>query len=181
MSARFQNIAKPCSLTHLALSLSPSPQDRYLRSVADFRNLQERTRRDMESARDFAISRFAKDLVDSVDNLDRALTTVPDDALGDAANKHLKDLHGGLKMTEQILMKTLSNHGLVRFDPSVAEEGKEVGEKFDPNKHDATFMAKVEDKEDGTVFQTVQKGYMLNGRVIRVSTSKQIYGTVCAN
>lgn len=60
-------------------------------------------------------------------------------------------------------METLKKHGLERFDPS------EKGEKFDPNLHEATFQTKVEDKEDGTVFHTQQKGFVLNGRVIRVS------------
>ena len=66
-------------------------------------------------------------------------------------------------MTERILMQTLKKHGLERFDPS------EAGEKFDPNLHEATFMTKVEGKEDGTVFMTQQMGFLLNGRVIRVS------------
>ncbi|KAA8569189.1 hypothetical protein EYC84_000858 [Monilinia fructicola] len=52
-------------------------KDKLLRSIADFRNLQERTKRDMQAAKDFAIQKFAKDLVDSVDNFDRALTTIP--------------------------------------------------------------------------------------------------------
>ena len=65
-------------------------------------------------------------------------------------------------MTDSILMQTLKKHGLERFDPS------ENGEKFDPNLHDAQIMTKMEDKEDGTVFDTIQKGYMLNGRVVRV-------------
>jgi molecular chaperone GrpE len=117
------------------------------------------------STRDFAISRFAKDLLDSVDNFDRALSTVPATSLTpEASNKELKDLHSGLKMTESILMQTLARNGLERFDPS------EKGEKFDPNLHEATFMTKMEGKEDGTVFNTVQKGFRLNGRVIRVRT-----------
>lgn len=65
-------------------------------------------------------------------------------------------------MTDSILMQTLKKHGLERFDPSVE------GEKFDPNLHDAQFMTKMEDKVDGTVFSTIQKGYILNGRVVRV-------------
>ncbi len=68
-------------------------------------------------------------------------------------------------MTEQILMQTLKKHGLERFDPS------ERGEKFDPNLHEATFMTRVEGKEDGTAFHTQQKGFLLNGRVIRVSAA----------
>ncbi|MCJ1234913.1 Mitochondrial matrix cochaperone [Varicellaria rhodocarpa] len=139
-------------------------KDRYLRSVADFRNLQERTKREISVARDFAISRFAKDLIDSVDNLDRALSTVPAEKLGqEDSNKDLENLHSGLKMTEAILMQTLQKHGLERFDPS------EKGERFDPNLHEATFQTKVEGKEDGTTFHTQQKGFTLNGRVIRAA------------
>jgi len=102
--------------------------------------------------------------VDSVDNLDRALTTVAPEKIGQPeSNKDLESLHGGLKMTEEILMSTLKKHGLERFDPSVNSE------RFDPNKHEAQFMTKMEGKEDGSVFATIQKGFLLNGRVIRVS------------
>jgi molecular chaperone GrpE len=138
-----------------------------LRSVADFRNLQERTKRDMQNAKDFAISKFAKDLVDSVDNLDRALTMVPEEKLkSDEKSEHLQDLvslYDGLKMTETILMSTLKKHGLERFDPSVE------GEKFNPNEHEATFMTPMAGKEDNTVFHTQSKGFKLNGRVLRAA------------
>ncbi|KIW26051.1 uncharacterized protein PV07_09180 [Cladophialophora immunda] len=163
-------------------------KDKYLRSVADYRNLQERTRRDMESARQFAIQRFASDLLDSIDNLDRALSSVPQAALGITSasttsntsssdpnvaasaestsepNKDLVNLFSGLKMTEDILMSTLKKHGLERFDPM---EGG--GRKFDPNTDEATFFTKVEGKEDGDVFYTQSKGYRLNGRVVRAA------------
>lgn len=61
-------------------------------------------------------------------------------------------------------MGTLKKHGMERFDPS---EGK--GEMFNPNLHEATFQTKVDGKEDGQVFMTQQKGFSLNGRVLRVS------------
>jgi len=142
-------------------------KDRYVRSVAEFRNLQERTKRDMQAAKDFAIQKFAKDLVDSVDNLDRALTTVPHEKLNaPEKTEHLQDLislYDGLKMTESILMQTLKKHGLERFDPSVE------GEKFNPNEHEATFMTPMEGKEDNTVFHTQQKGFKLNGRILRAA------------
>ena len=70
-------------------------------------------------------------------------------------------MHDGLKMTDNILMNTLKKHGLERFDPSVA------GEKFDPNIHEAVFQTPQPDKEDGICFHTQQKGFMLNGRVLR--------------
>ena len=68
-------------------------------------------------------------------------------------------------MTNTILLQTLKKHGLERFDPS------ENGEQFNPNLHEATFQTPVEGKDDGSVFMTQQKGFILNGRVIRVSNS----------
>ncbi|CAA9959939.1 GrpE protein [Pyrenophora teres f. maculata] len=135
-------------------------KDKYLRSVADFRNLQERTQREIKAAKDFAIQRFARDLVESVDNLDRALGTVSEDKLK-SDNTDLIALHDGIKMTDSILINTLKKHGLERFDPS------EQAEKFDPNVHEAVFQAPQPDKEDGTCFHTQQKGFRLNGRVLR--------------
>ncbi|KAK3315359.1 GrpE-domain-containing protein [Apodospora peruviana] len=138
-------------------------KDKYLRSVADFRNLQERTTREMKAARDFAIQKFAKDLVDSVDNFDRALTMVPEEKLkAEEKTEHLQDLvnlYEGLKMTESIMLETLKKHGLERFDPN--------GESFNPNEHEATFMTPMPDKEHNSVFHTQQKGFKLNGRILR--------------
>jgi len=142
-------------------------KDKYLRQVAEYRNLQERTKREMQAAKDFAIQKFAKDLVDSVDNLDRALAMVPEEKLNATEKtEHLNDLislYEGLRMTESILMSTLKKHGLERFDPSVESE------KFNPNEHEATFMTPMEGKEDNTVFHTQQKGFKLNGRILRAA------------
>jgi molecular chaperone GrpE len=137
--------------------------DRLKRSIAEYRNLQEQTRREVQNAREFALQRFAKDLLDSVDNLDRALSTVNPESLKPEVNKELVDLHSGLKMTEEILLGTLKKHGIERYDPSEARE------KFDPNKMEATFQAPQPDKEDGTVFFTQSKGYLYNGRVLRAA------------
>lgn len=150
-----------------------------MRQVAEFRNLQDRTKRDMTAARDFAIQKFAKDLIESVDNFDLALSQVSGDKLVDPSRrspsqaepeidasdpyKELRQLYGGLRMTETVLMGTLKKHGLERFDPS------ENNEKFNPNIHEATFQAPQPDKEDGTCFHTTQKGFSLNGRTIRPS------------
>lgn len=134
--------------------------DKLKHSIADFRNLQNQTKREVQAAKDFAIQRFAKDLMDSVDNLDRALANVPAEKLK-AGNQDLDNLHDGLKMTETVLMQTLKRHGMERFDPAVESE------KFNPNEHEATFMAPQPGKEDGTVFFTQTKGFKLNGRVLR--------------
>ncbi|KAL2794682.1 GrpE-domain-containing protein [Aspergillus keveii] len=146
-------------------------KDKYVRSVADFLNLQERTKREMDNARNFAIQRFAVDLIESIDNFDRALLAVPAEKLSAAKtedNKDLLDLVDGLKMTQNILMNTLQKHGLQRFDPDEpTEDGKP--QKFDPNRHEATFMTKAEGREDGEIMYTQSKGFTLNGRVLRAA------------
>ncbi|KAK3116895.1 GrpE, mitochondrial [Teratosphaeriaceae sp. CCFEE 6253] len=139
-------------------------KDRLLRQVADYRNLQEQTKREVQAGRDFALQRFSKDLLDSIDNLDRALGGVEAGKLeGAQANADLVSLHSGLRMVETILMATLKKHGMERFDPA------ETAEQFDPNKMEATFQAPQQGKEDGSVFYTQQKGFTLNGRVLRAA------------
>ncbi|EME87802.1 uncharacterized protein MYCFIDRAFT_201267 [Pseudocercospora fijiensis CIRAD86] len=136
--------------------------DRLKRQVAEYRNLQEQTKREVQAAKDFALQRFAKDLLESIDNLDRALENVPKEKLTEA-NQELVNLHNGLKMTHEILLKTLKRHGMEVFDPSVE------GEAFNPNHHEATFQTPQADKKDGTVFYTQQKGVLYNGRVLRAA------------
>jgi molecular chaperone GrpE len=88
---------------------------------------------------------------------------VPEEKLkAEDKSEHLQDLvnlYEGLKMTETILLQTLKKHGLERFDPN--------GEVFNPHEHDATFMTPMPDKEHNTVFHTQQKGFRLNGRILR--------------
>ena len=83
------------------------------------------------------------------------------EAGGEAANPDIVNLVDGLKMTENVLVQTLKKHGLERFDPN--------GDKFNPNEHEATFMTPMADKEHNTVFHTQQKGFRLNGRVLRAA------------
>ncbi|KAG5995551.1 hypothetical protein E4U52_008155 [Claviceps spartinae] len=164
-----EGAGEPDALTELKKQLEAKEaevrdwKDKCMRTVADFRNLQDRTQREVKTAREFAIQNFAKDLVESVDNLDRALTMVPEEKLAsqDEAAKDLVNLYDGLKMTEGILMQTLAKHGLERLSPE--------GDKFNPNEHEATFMAPQPDKEDNHVFHVQQKGFKLNGRVLRAA------------
>ncbi|WPH03994.1 Hypothetical protein R9X50_00687800 [Acrodontium crateriforme] len=144
--------------------------DRIKRTTADFRNLQEQTKREVQAAKDFALQRFSKDLLDTIDNFDRALGAVPADALkAPDANKDLVNLHSGLTMTEKIFIQTLAKHGLERVDPSEGGEKEGEGVKFDPNTMEATFQAPQPGKTDGTVFFTQSKGFKLNGRVMRAA------------
>lgn len=135
-------------------------KERYQRAVADFQNLQKSTEKTVQNAKDFALQKFAKDLLESLDNFDRALSAVPEEKRADADNhKELADLYAGIKMTQDVFEKTLSRHGLVKVNP--------VDEKFDPNVHEATFEIPQPDKEPGTIFHVQQPGYSLNNRVIR--------------
>lgn len=135
-------------------------RDGYTRAIADFRNLQETTKREIQKAKDFALQKFAKDLLDSVDNFDRALTAVSQEALNDGENNaELKSFYDGVKMTQDVFEKTLARHGLSKLNP--------LGEQFDPNVHEATFEVPQPDKEPGTVFHVQQSGFSYNGRVIR--------------
>ena len=132
-------------------------KNHYARSVADFRSLQELTKKDMQKAKDFALQKFAKDLLESVDNFGRALDSVNKDTLG--ANPDLKQFYDGVDMTKNVFEKTLEKYGIEKINPE--------GQPFDPNQHEATFEIPQPDKEPGTVFHVQQVGYTLNSRVLR--------------
>ena len=114
--------------------------------------------RQVQDAKSFGIQGFCKDLLDVADVLERATTTVPAEALTDK-NPHLKNLFEGLQMTEGQLQKVFRTHGLLKIDP--------LGEKFDPNYHEALFEQVVEGKEAGTVAVVTKIGYKLHERTIR--------------
>lgn len=132
-------------------------KNHYARAVADFRNLQESTKKEIQKARDFALQKFAKDLIVSLDNFGLALNAVKEETL--QTNAEVKNLYEGVEMTRSVFEKTLNNHGIEKVDP--------IGEPFDPNTHEAAFEIPQPDKEPGTVFHVQQPGYTLNSRVLR--------------
>lgn len=138
-------------------------KDRYLRSVADFRNLQESTKREIKKSKELALKSFAKDLLETADTFEIALKTLEQEnseATTTEKKVHeLKDLVEGVKLTQNMFLNTLKRHGL--------EQIEALGEKFDPNVHEATFEVPQPDKEAGTVFFVQQPGYYLNKRVLR--------------
>jgi molecular chaperone GrpE len=139
--------------------------------VADYRNLQDRTAREAKATRDYALQGFVKDLLMSIDNIEHALLSVPadklaapaDDATAAQVHQDLVNMHKGLQLTETVLMDVLKKHGVTRVDPA----GE--GQAFDPNVHEAVFHAPMEGKKNGDIMHTQQKGFLLNGRVLRVS------------
>ncbi|KAL7318143.1 GrpE, mitochondrial [Mucor circinelloides] len=147
-------------------------KDAYLRCLADQENVRERSRKEIETTKEYAIQKFAKDLLDTVDILNMALTAVPGELrekssclqseLAKDAEKivdQLTNLYTGVSMTESELIKALKRHGVERENPE--------GEAFDPNRHQALFQAPMPDKEAGTIFAVQKMGYTLKGRVLR--------------
>lgn len=132
----------------------------YARQVADFQNLQKTTQREIEKAKAFALQKFAKDLIESVDNFDIAIDAVAQEKLdAGAGNKDLVDFYEGVKMVQDVFERTLAKHGLTKMDP--------LGEDFDANLHEATFIVPQPDKKSGSIFHVQQVGFKLNDRVLR--------------
>jgi molecular chaperone GrpE len=133
-------------------------RDKMLRTLADMENLRKRTSREVADARTYAITGFARDILDIADNLQRALDAVPAETKA-AADPGLKALIEGVELTERSLLNTLEKNGVKKFDPS--------GEKFDPNFQQAMFEVPDASVPSGTVVQVVQAGYMIGDRVLR--------------
>lgn len=131
--------------------------ERLTRAHADIQNLHKRLEREREETAKYAISKFARDTVAVADNFERAIMSVPEEALAD--NPMLKSLLDGVTMTEREFLNVLEKHGVVRISPN--------GEPFDPHRHQA--MAEQEDPSvpTGTVLQVYQPGYMIEDRVLR--------------
>ena len=131
-------------------------KDRALRAVAEADNVKRRAEREMNDARAYAITRFARDLLGVADNLSRALQAAPKEN-ADAA---VGGLVTGLEMTEKSLLSAFESNGLTRVAP-------EAGEAFDPNLHQAMMEQPSDTVAAGQVIQTMQAGYALFGRVVR--------------
>ena len=131
-------------------------KDRALRAVAEADNVKRRAEREMNDARAYAITRFARDLLGVADNLSRALQAAPKEN-ADAA---VGGLVTGLEMTEKSLLSAFESNGLTRVAP-------EAGEAFDPNLHQAMMEQPSDTVAPGQVIQTMQAGYALFGRVVR--------------
>jgi molecular chaperone GrpE len=133
-------------------------KDKLLRTLADMENLRRRTEREVADARAYAVTNFARDMLNVADNVRRAMENVPADAL-QAADGAFKSFIEGIDLTERDLLKTLERHGVKKLDPQ--------GQKFDPNLHQAMFEVPNPDVPNGTVIQVVQSGYVIGDRVLR--------------
>ena len=123
----------------------------YLRAAAELENVRKRSARDVENARKFALERFGAQLLDVRDSLELGLQA------GDKADAG--QLRAGSEATLKLLTTTMERFGVVELDPQ--------GEPFDPEFHEAMTMQPSAEVEPGSVLTVVQKGYTLNGRLLR--------------
>jgi len=123
----------------------------YLRTAAELENLRKRSVRDVENARKFGIERFAQNLLAVVDSLEMGLEA--------GATASAESLLEGKRATLKLLLAALEKDGVEGIDPE--------GEPFDPQLHEAMTVQPSETAEPGSVLTVVQKGYQLNGRLLR--------------
>lgn len=132
-------------------------KDQLLRSLAEGENLRKRTLKEIVDAKKYSHISFVRDLVSSVDNLQRALEAVPDDK--SQLSEPIKNLVIGLEIVEKEILNTFEKHSLKQINP--------LEEKFDYNLHQAMFEVPTNEKEPGYVVEVSQKGYLLHDRLVR--------------
>ena len=133
-------------------------KDKLLRTLAEMENLRRRTAREVIDARQYGNAAFARDILAVADNMERALAAL-DAELREKADAGVKALLDGVELTERELLKVLEKHGVKKFEP--------LGEKFDPNLHQAMYEVADPSVPAGTVAQVVQAGYMIGDRMLR--------------
>ena len=132
-------------------------KDRSLRLMAEMENMRRRTEREVGDAKTYGVSNFAREMLSVLDNLRRAVASVP--AAGVAESGPLRTLVEGVELTEKDFVSRLARFAVKPLDPQ--------GKKFDPNMHEALFEMPDETVPSGTVVQVVETGYSIGDRVLR--------------
>jgi molecular chaperone GrpE len=128
-------------------------KDAVLRARADMENAKRRAEQEVDKARKFALEKFAGELLPVLDNLERAMQ------VADAENEAIKPVIEGVDLTLKSFVSTVEKFGMQVLDPQ--------GESFNPELHQAMSMQESSDFAPNTVMAVMQKGYTLNGRLIR--------------
>ena len=134
-----------------------SLQDRLLRALAETENVRRRAERDVNDARQYAVTQFARDMTRVADYLGRAVSSIPEDV-----RRHegpVKRLIEGVELTEKELLRSLEKHGVTKLDPA--------GKAFDPNLHEAMFETEDPSIPHGTVTMVAEPGYAIGTRPLR--------------
>ena len=130
-------------------------KDRLMRSLADAENTRKRLERDRRDAETYGGSKLARDMLPVYDNMQRAL-----EAVDDNQREASKALIEGIELTLRELLNTFSKHKIERVSP-------EIGEKFDPQVHQAMFEAPVPGIDGGKVIQMLTDGFVIGDRLLR--------------
>jgi molecular chaperone GrpE len=125
--------------------------NQYVRVLAEFDNYRKRASRDLESARAYAVERFAQELLPALDGFELAIAN--------SANADARSLLEGQAATHRLLLKAFEKAGIAELNPS--------GGAFNPAEHEAMMAEPTSAQAPNTVLRTIQKGYLLNGRVLR--------------
>ncbi|WP_429156954.1 nucleotide exchange factor GrpE [Aeromonas veronii] len=153
VTAEQARIAELEAQLETAIQKAAEERERALRTAAEMENLRRRTELDVEKAHKFSLEKFANELLPVLDNLERAIE------LADKENEALKPMIEGVELTLKSMQSGVAKFGLVALDP--------INQPFDPNAHQAMSMVPSADVAPNTVIAVMQKGYDLNGRVIR--------------
>jgi molecular chaperone GrpE len=130
-------------------------RDKFMRALADAENARKRSERDRREAEQYGGSKLARDMLPVYDNMKRALESINDELRGQAAG-----LIEGVELTMRELLNIFEKHGIHRISP-------EVGDKFDPQQHEAMFEAPVPGTKAGDIIQVMGEGFMLHERLLR--------------
>ena len=153
VTAEQARIAELEAQLEAAQQASLEERERAVRAVAEMENLRRRAAQDVEKAHKFALEKFAGELLPVLDNLERAIE------LADKENEALKPMIEGVELTLKSMQSSVAKFGLLALDPQ--------NQPFDPNAHQAMSMIENAELAPNTVIAVMQKGYELNGRVIR--------------
>ena len=133
-------------------------QDDYLRLQAEMQNLRKRSERDIEKAHKYGLEKLINGLLPVLDNFDRAIDSVSDESLD---NEQVKPLLEGIKLTKKTALDVLKSFSVEVIEP--------YGEPFNPEYHEAMSMVPSDTVEPNSVIDVLQKGYSLNGRLLRAA------------
>tara|TARA_E500000331_G_scaffold80442_1_gene76026 strand:+ start:78 stop:713 length:636 start_codon:yes stop_codon:yes gene_type:complete len=132
-------------------------KDKLLRTLAEMENLRRRSQKEREDALKYASANFARDMLSVADNLRRAIESIPEE--GDPDGAALVGFIEGIALTEKDLLSALERHKIQKIEP--------MGEKFDPQFHEALFEIPTNDSPPSTVMQVIETGYIIHDRLLR--------------
>lgn len=137
-----------------ALKQAETYKDHALRAQAEAENTRRRASRDVEHAHKYALEKFAADLLPVLDSLEKAVEVASD-------SQGAESIAEGVELSLKLFLSVLEKHGVERIDPA--------GEPFDPQVHEAMTMVPSQDVAPNHVLEVMQRGYLLNGRVVRAA------------